>query len=438
MANYTAPVNWGGGSSNSGSIYRLDKNGSNFSVIYSFNGTSIGYAPVGSLIEDNSGVLYGATFYSSSIFGTLFKINKDGTNYTVLRNFGSGDMNYPYNGLTLSGNYLYGACGYGGSVNKGGIFRLKKDGTAFQVLHQFTGGSDGELPVGIPLIASNGKLYGSTAFGGTNGEGTIYSLDSTGSNYSLIKDLTAFTDGGYPWSAFIQGSDGLIYGGSQTSGPGGGGTIFKMNPNGTGFSVLKAFDLSTEGQGIYSLLDLNGLFTLPVHLLSFNAVKKDQKVVLTWETAQEQNSDRFEIERSSGGTVFSTIGTVRSAGNTNTPASYSFTDSHPMNGINYYRLKQIDFDGKFMFSKTIPISFSNLEKMIVSPNPASDQLTIKLPPGHGFTAISIVDASGKLVLQKNIAPLSSNCLVDIYSLPKGWYTLKLSGKTREQRSFIKQ
>jgi uncharacterized repeat protein (TIGR03803 family) len=430
---------WGGGPSSFGCIYRLDKNGSNFTVIYFFENASTGYAPVGSLIEDNSGVLYGSTFYnSSSGLGAVFKINKDGTNYTLLRDFGSGDLNYPYNGLTLSGNYLYGACGYGGTGNKGGIFRLKKDGSAYQVLHEFTGTGDGELPVGTPLLASNGKLYGSTDFGGSDGEGTVYSMDSTGSNFSLLRDLTAFTDGGYPWSAFIQGSDGLIYGTTQTSGAGGGGTIFKMNLNGSGFSVVKTFDLSTEGGNVVGLLDLNGGVILPVHLLLFTAEKKNQAVLLSWKTAQEQNSDRFEIERSSGGTVFSTIGTVAAAGNTNALTSYSFTDSHPLDRINYYRLKQIDSDAKFTYSKTILVNFNNSDKLIVSPNPASDQLNIQLPTGRYFTAISIFDASGKLVLQKNIVPLSTNCAVDIHSLFRGWYTLKLTGKENEQRSFIKE
>jgi uncharacterized repeat protein (TIGR03803 family) len=99
-----------GGPSNSGSIYRLNKNGTGFEVIYTFpNFLSDGYNPSGSLVEDNGGVLYGAAFYGGAGYGVLFKINKDGTNYTVLKVFnGSPDLGSPYNGLMLSGNYLYG------------------------------------------------------------------------------------------------------------------------------------------------------------------------------------------------------------------------------------------------------------------------------------------------------------------------------------------
>src|SRR5258708_40341589 len=124
-------------------------------------------------------------------------------------------------------------------------------------------------------------------------------------------------------------------------------TIFRMNLDGSGYTILHAFDDQAEGQGVSTLLDLNGNFVLPVGLLSFDAEKKGASVLLTWKTAQEQKSDRFEIERSADGISYHLIGTLAASGNTSMVTSYSFTDHQPLDGINYYRLKQVDIDGLF-------------------------------------------------------------------------------------------
>src|SRR5213075_1175917 len=103
------------------------------------------YSPMGGLVEDNSGVLYGVTFYSSGA-GSIFKINKDGSNFTVLKIFNSPEILYPYAGLVSFGNYLYGTCFNGGVESKGGVFRIRKDGTGYQELHVFQGTTDGAYP----------------------------------------------------------------------------------------------------------------------------------------------------------------------------------------------------------------------------------------------------------------------------------------------------
>ncbi|MFM9909949.1 MAG: choice-of-anchor tandem repeat GloVer-containing protein, partial [Chitinophagaceae bacterium] len=149
------------GVANLGMIYRLDKSGSNFQVIFEFTGSTQGYSPVGSLVEDANGFLYGINFYSVlGGGGSVFKINKNGSGYITLKEFSiTSGLRYPYNGVTLSKGYLYGACGYGGVENKGGLYRIKTDGSDYQQLHDFTAASGGELPVASPIIASNGKLY---------------------------------------------------------------------------------------------------------------------------------------------------------------------------------------------------------------------------------------------------------------------------------------
>lgn len=431
-----------GGPTGSGCIYRIDKDGNNFTSLFTFPQFDQGFSPVGSLVEDNSGVLYGATFYGSPSSGVIYKINKDGSNYTVLKTLNGGTTEFasPYNGVALSGNYLYATCGYGGAENKGGVIRIKTDGTGYQVLHEFNGTNDGSLPMGAPIVASNGKVYGTTSSGGNNMTGTVYRVDIDGSNYTILRNLDDAVDGGFPVAGIIQASDGLLYGSTYAGGSGGGGgTLYKLNLDGSGFTVIRSFSVDNDGQGNSTLIDLRGNFVLPVELISFNGEKKGQTSLLTWKTAQEQNNDHFEIERSPDGSVnsFVSVGTIPGKGNTNNITSYSFTDRMPLDGINYYRLKQVDIDGKFTYSRTIPITFAGLDKVIVYPNPASDRLYIRLPRGDHYTTARIMNTSGSIVQQTTI--ITSVHDINIRALPSGWYTLQLIGEKQQQQVvFLKQ
>jgi uncharacterized repeat protein (TIGR03803 family) len=430
-------AHWGG-PTNSGTIYRMNKNGSSFQVIYTFPDFLDAYSPVGGLVEDNTGVLYGAAFYSAGA-GSIFKINKDGSNFTLLKIFNSTDIGYPSSGLTLFGNYLYGTCFYGGVEGKGGVFRIRKDGTGYQELHIFQGATDGSAPYGTLYLASNAKLYGTTSTGGSEGLGTVFRIDTSGSNYIVLKNFSSTADGTYPYTGIIQASDLLLYG-STTSASGlgvYGGTIFRMNLDGSGYTVLHAFDDQAEGQGISTLLDLNGNFVLPVELLSFNAEKKGGSVLLTWKTAQEQKSNRFEIERSADGISYHLIGTVAASGNTSTVTTYSLIDHQPFDGINYYRLKQVDIDGLFAYSKIVSADFGKSGKLTVFPNPASDRLHVRWPQDGNFTQVRIVNSTGQVVLQKNVN--SSTTELNLEGLPKGWYTLQLIGKENNlEKRFLKE
>jgi uncharacterized repeat protein (TIGR03803 family) len=423
-----------GGPNFLGTIFRINKNGTGFQVIFDFPATA-GYAPVGGLIEDPGGTLYGVNIYSS---GSIFKINKDGSGYTELKVFaqGTGDLYYPYNGVVRGGNYLYGTCGYGGAANAGGVFRIKTDGTGFQVLHEFNGTTEGDLPVGTLLLASDGKLYGATVNGGSDSYGYIFRIDTTGTNFTILRDLSD-SDGGNIWAGLIQGSDGLIYGGTTFSSSATGGTLFRMNPDGTNFTVLKSFDQFTEGQSVQSVIDLNGSVVLPVTLLSFEARKRNQTTLLTWKTAQEINSDRFEIQRSADGIRYSVIGVVAASGNSNATVNYTFTDNNPLRGVNYYRLNQIDADGSFSYSRIVTANFGGSEELAVFPNPVADQLYIRMPGNNQFRSIRIVDAAGKIVLQQALTG-SAVSTINVSSLPKGWYMAQLIGEGIEQKVFVKE
>jgi Secretion system C-terminal sorting domain len=128
---------------------------------------------------------------------------------------------------------------------------------------------------------------------------------------------------------------------------------------------------------------------------------KDNTVNITWQTAIEKNNAYFDIERSEEGNTFRSIGQVKGKGNTSSGFNYSFLDEKPYEDINYYRLKQMDFDGSFEYSSVIAVK--NMPKkghFVVSPNPISDVLNIEYFGKNNDTrSIEIYDVFGKLVYQ---------------------------------------
>jgi Pregnancy-associated plasma protein-A/GEVED domain/Secretion system C-terminal sorting domain len=127
------------------------------------------------------------------------------------------------------------------------------------------------------------------------------------------------------------------------------------------------------------MIDYNDPAPLPIKLLAFNGHLTQQKTVaLAWQTATEQNSNRFEIERSIEGKTFEYIGKTNAAGNSNTVLKYDFEDTKPQIGNLYYRLKMIDNDGSFEYSNIVNIILNgNIGKWLVYPNPASDMITLE-------------------------------------------------------------
>jgi uncharacterized repeat protein (TIGR03803 family) len=159
--------------------------------ISSFTNSDGAFPQAGLILSGNA--LYGTAYAGgSSGYGTVFRVNTDGTGFTNLHNFTelsgifrtNSDGAYPSAGLILSDNTLYGTASHGGSSGRGTVFKVNTDGTGFTTLHSFkvtSGGhpfginDDGAYPI-AGLILSGNTLYGTTYGGGSSGNGTVFSL----------------------------------------------------------------------------------------------------------------------------------------------------------------------------------------------------------------------------------------------------------------------
>ncbi|MBN2745810.1 MAG: T9SS type A sorting domain-containing protein, partial [Bacteroidales bacterium] len=138
--------------------------------------------------------------------------------------------------------------------------------------------------------------------------------------------------------------------------------------------------------------------TLPVELISFVAVENEGVVNLTWVTASEINNSHFEVLRSYDAVNFEVIGLVEGHGTSNIIRQYSSQDNPANSGMVYYRLRQIDFDGRFEFSEIISVSISANGELSVFPNPAnsSDLINVNMSVEDDYE-FSIYNLQGKLV-----------------------------------------
>ena len=163
--------------------------------------------------------------------GTVFKLNLDGTDYQVLHEFtgGASDGATPLATVTLSGAALYGTTYAGGNANAGTVFKVGVDGAGYQVLHEFAGGaSDGAFP-SAPLTLSNGKLYGTTEFGGDADLGTAYRLNLNGTGLVLLHDFAGGADDGALPSGALVIDAGTLYGSTLGGGFVDSGVIFALD-----------------------------------------------------------------------------------------------------------------------------------------------------------------------------------------------------------------
>jgi uncharacterized repeat protein (TIGR03803 family) len=239
-------MNYGAGSGG-GTIFKMDTDGSGYSVLKYFNAIEDGAWPLAGLIL-NSNILYGTTsYFGSANRGTVFKIHTNGTSYTVIKNFTvDTDGVFPCSGLVASGSTFYGTTSNGGqNSDQGSVFKINTDGKGYSQLKSFNG-NDGEYPT-TSLIASGTMLYGTTEMGGTLQQGTAFVINTNGSGHNILKNFSAANAGGYfPLSGLTLNSS-VLYGTTLYGGLTGNGTIFVLGTNGS-YGLLKTFATSDGTQ----------------------------------------------------------------------------------------------------------------------------------------------------------------------------------------------
>ena len=238
-----------GGIDDIGTVFRISPSGS-YTDLYSFG--SSGAESYAGLVQDSDGNFYGTTTLGGTTFGTVFRISPSGS-YTKLHSFAGPptDGANPYTGLVegSDGNF-YGTTRFGGtSANCSGgcgiVFRITPSGSE-TILHSFVDSpTDGSEPLGALVEGSDGNFYGTTEFGGTNFEGTVFQISPSGSETILHSFVGSPSDGREPYAGLVEGSDGNFYGTTRFGGTSancfdGCGTVFRISPSGSE-TILHSF-----------------------------------------------------------------------------------------------------------------------------------------------------------------------------------------------------
>jgi hypothetical protein len=182
---------------------------------------------------------------------------------------------------------------------------------------------------------------------------------------------------------------------------------------------------------------------VPVSLFSFKGMLSGDKVELTWITATEQNSKGFAVERSYNGTNFAEIGFVPSAGNSNTQRVYNYSDKDIARENNYYRLRQVDNDDKFEYSRVVLVKNPMRSYVFkVLNNPFNNYIDIEFGAGlNGRSQLRLMDMNGRILQQEilEIVPQSRHRMILQTNLSKGIYILQvINGETVYKKELIKQ
>lgn len=196
-----------------------------------------------------------------------------------------------------------------------------------------------------------------------------------------------------------------------------------------------------SGMTSFSKFTVNGANAggtgLPVKLIYFTGKKVENYSQLDWATAIEIDNDKFIVERSGDAVHFETIGSVQGAGNTTVQQNYQWLDKSPLSGWNYYRLKQVDFDGDVEYTNTVAVNFDGDEvtpSIIVFPSPSKDFINIQVLGTNQIVEAVLYNMIGQAV--KNVTP---NSRMSIEDLPSGEYFIKvIMGNNVVVKQFVKE
>jgi uncharacterized repeat protein (TIGR03803 family) len=231
-----------GGAANDGTVFELVQGSGTITTLASFNGAD-GIGPTGGLIRDGSGNLYGLTKQGGAANdGTVFELVNGSGTITTLASFRGKDGADPEAGLIAdrSGN-LYGTTNKGGASHVGTVFELAHGHATITTLASFNGGANGANPTSGLIVDRSGNLYGTTALGGTSGNGQVFEVVQGSGTISTLASFNG-TNGFEPNASLIMDSNGNLYGTATLGGAAGDGTVFEVAQGSGTITALASFN----------------------------------------------------------------------------------------------------------------------------------------------------------------------------------------------------
>lgn len=403
----------------------------------SFNHTGIllsdVWVPQSLVIQADNKLVVGGSNNSDYNYSIISRYNTDGS---PDKSFGTP---YGSNQYIFSGNYLSHlntmalqpdgkivAGGYiediSGSNSRIFIARFKENGeydSTFAVNGLGTVDVGGEFQFQRSLVITND---GNIAEGGEDGQG----------NFVVI----LYNPDGSPNQNF--GNNGVVHTTIALEGAGD-GDLRSLALDGNELYAAGASQYFGD-QGVIVKYFLTSGGALPVSLSDFTGTLQNNKVLLQWHTAGEQNLSYFNVERSGDGNNFTQIASVAAASNSSAKLFYSDIDPQPLQGMNYYRLQMVDVDGKNSYSKIVSVNVTNnLFSIEIYPNPVGNTLYLQTTGNGEKAIIEITDNTGKLLRMMQMTISNGIESIDISTLPKGVYFL--TGKTASAslvQKFVKE
>jgi uncharacterized repeat protein (TIGR03803 family) len=245
-----------GGTYGAGTVFEVANGSNSITTLASFN-YSNGYSALGTLVEDSSGNLFGTTSLGgTSGYGTVFEVAHGSNTITTLASFNNGNGAFPYGGLVedSSGN-LFGSTTGGGTTGYGTVFEVANSSNSITTLASFNS-TTGFVPYGTLVDDSGGNLFGSTYVGGTSGAGTVFEVAS-GSNSITTLASFSFSNGANPEAGLVEDRSGNLFGTTIAGGTYFDGTVFEVANGSNSITTLASFNRSNGAVPIGGLVEDN-------------------------------------------------------------------------------------------------------------------------------------------------------------------------------------
>ena len=401
-----------GGANSKGNIFKILPNGSGYVDMLDFAGSSNGSMPNGSLIFDGT-FFYGMTVEGGTSTncgttgcGTIFKIKPDGSGYVKLYDFAGNVANgiEPNGSLVYDGTFLYGMTYSGGANGDGVIFKIKPDGSSFSKLLDFAGSSNGSYPYSHLFLDST-FLYGMTPSGGANADGVLFKIMTNGSGYVKLLDFAGTVNGKWPYGSLI--SDGVfLYGMTIEGGTNNKGVIFKIMPDGSGYTKIMDF---TDGNQPHGTLIYDGTFLYGMTQQggSINTCPGSCGIIFKLKTDGSGYTKLMDFANITGNQP---IGSLITDG----ACLYGMTTN---GGANTYGT---------VFKLALSVGVEQLaninEQIIIYPNPTAGIFNIK-SDNLDKQVVDVYDVNGRQVL--NTILIGTTTDIDASSLDNGIYTMTI-------------